>query len=76
MSVCLSGAHSVYSFAEISILGDFNAHQYYLWLSSPFTDHTEEQPCKFTILHELEQLDLVKDMVEHDIELMKSDPTA
>ncbi|MPC62823.1 hypothetical protein E2C01_056913 [Portunus trituberculatus] len=46
---------SLYSFAKISILGDFNVrHQ--LWLSSPFTDHPGELDFNFAILHDLEQL--------------------
>ncbi|MPC33539.1 hypothetical protein E2C01_026893 [Portunus trituberculatus] len=46
---------SLYPFAEISILGDFNVQQQ-LWLSSPFTDHRGELAFKFTILYDLEQL--------------------
>ncbi|MPC35485.1 hypothetical protein E2C01_028909 [Portunus trituberculatus] len=46
---------SLYPFAEISLLGDFNVrHQ--LWLSSPFTDHPDELAFNFAILLDLEQL--------------------
>ncbi|MPC63367.1 hypothetical protein E2C01_057466 [Portunus trituberculatus] len=50
-----SGAHSLYSFAEISILGDFNVH-HQLWLSSTFIDHPGEVAFTFAILHDLKQL--------------------
>ncbi|MPC59034.1 hypothetical protein E2C01_053049 [Portunus trituberculatus] len=46
---------SLYAFAEISILGDFNVH-HQLLLSSPFTDHPGELVFNFAILHDLEQL--------------------
>ncbi len=41
-------------FAEISILGDFNAH-HQLWLASSFTDQSGEQDYNFAILNDLEQ---------------------
>ncbi|MPC41444.1 hypothetical protein E2C01_035035 [Portunus trituberculatus] len=46
---------SLYTFAEISILGDFNFH-HQLWLSYPFTNHAGELAFNFAILHDLEQL--------------------
>ncbi|MPC66207.1 hypothetical protein E2C01_060353 [Portunus trituberculatus] len=46
---------SLYPFAQISILGDFNLH-HLLWLSSPFTDHPGELAFNFAIFHYLEQL--------------------
>ncbi|MPC42994.1 hypothetical protein E2C01_036629 [Portunus trituberculatus] len=46
---------SLYPFAEISILGDFNVY-HQLWLSSPFTDLPSELAFSFAILHYLEQL--------------------
>ena len=46
---------TLFPFAEISILGDFNVH-HQLWLSSPFTDHPGELAYYFAILHDLEQL--------------------
>ncbi|XP_063889700.1 uncharacterized protein LOC135116266 [Scylla paramamosain] len=46
---------TLFPFAEISILGDFNVH-HQLWLSSPFTDHPGELAYNFAILHDLEQL--------------------
>ncbi|MPC66895.1 hypothetical protein E2C01_061050 [Portunus trituberculatus] len=46
---------SLYPFAEISILGDFNVH-HQLWLSSPLTDHPGELAFNFAILHDLEEL--------------------
>ncbi|MCP3678980.1 MAG: hypothetical protein GY782_01260, partial [Gammaproteobacteria bacterium] len=46
---------SIFPFAEISILGDFNVH-HQLWLSSSFTDHPGEQAFNFSLLHDLEQL--------------------
>ncbi|MPC34496.1 hypothetical protein E2C01_027888 [Portunus trituberculatus] len=46
---------SLYSFVEISILGDFNVH-HQIWLSSPFTDHSDELAFNFATLHDLEQL--------------------
>ncbi|MPC58129.1 hypothetical protein E2C01_052124 [Portunus trituberculatus] len=46
---------SLYPFAEISMLGDFNVH-HLLWLFSPFTDHPGELAFNFAILHDLEQL--------------------
>ncbi|MPC53402.1 hypothetical protein E2C01_047291 [Portunus trituberculatus] len=46
---------SLYPFAEISILGDFNFH-HQLWLSSPFTNYPDELAFNFAILHDLEQL--------------------
>ena len=45
---------SHFSYAEISILGDFNVH-HKLWLSSSFTDKPGEQEAfNFTILHDIE----------------------
>ena len=46
---------SHFSYAEISILGDFNVH-HQLWLSSFFTDQPGEQAFNFAISHDLEQL--------------------
>ncbi|MPC37440.1 hypothetical protein E2C01_030919 [Portunus trituberculatus] len=46
---------SLYPFAEISFLEDFNVH-HQLWLSSPFTDHPGELAFNFAILHDLQQL--------------------
>ena len=46
---------SISSFAEITILGDFNVH-HQLWLSSSFTDQPGEQAFSFAILNDLEQL--------------------
>ncbi|MPD01537.1 hypothetical protein E2C01_097069 [Portunus trituberculatus] len=46
---------SLYPFVEISVHGDFNIH-HQLWLSSPFTDHSDELAFNFTILHDIEQL--------------------
>ena len=46
---------TLYRFAEISILGDFNVH-HQLWLSSPFTDDPGELAFNFAILHDFEQL--------------------
>ncbi|MPC58992.1 hypothetical protein E2C01_053007 [Portunus trituberculatus] len=46
---------SLYPFAKIFILGDFNVH-HQLWLSSPFTDHPGELAFNFAILYDLEQL--------------------
>ncbi|MPC74323.1 hypothetical protein E2C01_068680 [Portunus trituberculatus] len=46
---------SLYPFAEISILGDFNVH-HQLWLSFPFTDHPGELALNFVVIHDLEQL--------------------
>ncbi|MPC60274.1 hypothetical protein E2C01_054313 [Portunus trituberculatus] len=37
---------SLYPFAEISILGDFNIH-HLLWLSPPFTDHPGDLALSF-----------------------------
>ncbi|XP_050709244.1 uncharacterized protein LOC126994048 [Eriocheir sinensis] len=42
-------------FAEISILGDSNAH-HQLWLSSSSTDQSGEQAYNFAVLNDLEQL--------------------
>ncbi|MPC78162.1 hypothetical protein E2C01_072644 [Portunus trituberculatus] len=39
---------SLYPFAKISILGDFNVH-HQLCLSSPFTDHPGELSFSFAI---------------------------
>ncbi|MPC41103.1 hypothetical protein E2C01_034687 [Portunus trituberculatus] len=46
---------SLYSFVEISILGDFNIH-HPLWLSTPFTGYPGKLTFNFAILHDLEQL--------------------
>ncbi|MPC52446.1 hypothetical protein E2C01_046315 [Portunus trituberculatus] len=46
---------SLYPFAKISVLGDFNVH-HQIWLSSPFTDHHGKLAFNFAILHDLEQL--------------------
>ncbi|MPC85353.1 hypothetical protein E2C01_080123 [Portunus trituberculatus] len=46
---------SLYPFAEISILRDFNVH-HQLWLSSPFTEHPGELALNFGILQDLERL--------------------
>ncbi|MPC66542.1 hypothetical protein E2C01_060691 [Portunus trituberculatus] len=46
---------SFYTFAEISILGNFNVH-HQLWLSFPFTDHPGELAFNYAIFHDLEQL--------------------
>ena len=46
---------SLYPFAEISILRDFNVY-HQLWLSSSFTDHPGELTFNFAIFHDLEQL--------------------
>ncbi|MPC58382.1 hypothetical protein E2C01_052386 [Portunus trituberculatus] len=46
---------SLYPFAEISILRDFNVHRQ-LWLSSLFTNHSGELAFNFAILFDLEQL--------------------
>ncbi|MPC91069.1 hypothetical protein E2C01_086082 [Portunus trituberculatus] len=46
---------SLYSFAEISILGDFNVH-HQLWLSYPFINHSDELTFNFALHHDLEQL--------------------
>ena len=46
---------TLFPFAEISILGDFNVH-HQLWLSSPFTDDPGELAFNFAILHDFEQL--------------------
>ncbi|MPC92444.1 hypothetical protein E2C01_087533 [Portunus trituberculatus] len=43
---------SLYHFAEISILGDFNVH-HLLWLLSPFTEHPGELAFNSAILHDL-----------------------
>ncbi|MPC55095.1 hypothetical protein E2C01_049029 [Portunus trituberculatus] len=53
---------SLYPFAEIFILGDFNVH-YQLWLSSPFTDHPGQLAFNFANFHDLEQL------VQHPIRI-------
>ncbi|MPC23419.1 hypothetical protein E2C01_016466 [Portunus trituberculatus] len=45
---------SLYPFAKISILRDFNVY-HQLWLSSPFTDHPGVLALNFAILHDLEQ---------------------
>ena len=45
---------TLFPYAEISILGDFNVH-HQLWLFSPFTDHPGELAYNFAILHDLEQ---------------------
>ncbi|MPC17196.1 hypothetical protein E2C01_010043 [Portunus trituberculatus] len=52
---CLWNTMSLYPFAEISVLGDFNVH-HQLWLSSPFTHHPSELAFNFASLHDLEQL--------------------
>ncbi|MPC22783.1 hypothetical protein E2C01_015809 [Portunus trituberculatus] len=53
---------SLYPFAEISILRDFNVrHQ--LWLSSPCTDHPGELAFNLAIFYDLEQL------VQHPIHI-------
>ncbi|MPC69826.1 hypothetical protein E2C01_064057 [Portunus trituberculatus] len=44
---------SLYPFAGISILGDFNVH-HQLWLFSPFTDFSDELTFDFAILHDLD----------------------
>ncbi|MPC12611.1 hypothetical protein E2C01_005314 [Portunus trituberculatus] len=46
---------SLYPFAEVSILGDFNV-QHQFWHPPPFTDHLGELAFKFAILHDQEQL--------------------
>ena len=46
---------SHFPYAEISILGNFNVH-HQLWLSSFFTDKSDEQTFKFAIHHDIEQL--------------------
>ncbi|MPC46629.1 hypothetical protein E2C01_040353 [Portunus trituberculatus] len=46
---------SLYSFAEIFILGGFNIH-HQLWVFSPFTDHPGELAFNFAIFHDLEHL--------------------
>ncbi|MPC20839.1 hypothetical protein E2C01_013799 [Portunus trituberculatus] len=56
---------SLYPFAEISILADFNVlHK--LWLSSPFTDPPGELAFNFAIFHDLEQL------VQHPTRILDS----
>ncbi|MPC21610.1 hypothetical protein E2C01_014600 [Portunus trituberculatus] len=56
---------SLYPFAEISILGDFNVH-HQLWLSSSFADHSGELAFNIAILHALEQL------VQHPTRILDS----
>ena len=46
---------SMYPFAEISFLGDFNVH-HQLLVFSPITNHPGELAFNFGILHDLEQL--------------------
>ena len=46
---------SHFSYAEISILGDFNVH-HQVCLSFSFTDQPGEQTFNFAILHDLEQI--------------------
>ncbi|MPC46012.1 hypothetical protein E2C01_039719 [Portunus trituberculatus] len=46
---------SLYPFAQILILRDFNVH-HQLWLSSPFTDLPGELAFNFLIIHDLDQL--------------------
>ncbi|MPC82039.1 hypothetical protein E2C01_076682 [Portunus trituberculatus] len=69
---------SLYPFADINILGDFNVpHQ--LWLFSPFTDHSGELALNFAIFYDLEQLvqhpTCIPDLLLLDL-LFNSDPSA